>query len=364
MADRSLAPDVSLTQDQSFVATSHRGLHYPLGDRRPQPGEAIAIGGGVHWVRTPMPGPLNHINCWLVDDGAGTTLVDTGLNVPMCRDAWQLLRAGAPLDARPVSRVICTHFHPDHIGLAGWFAREYSAPIWMTRGEWLTARVILGDATDSARDEQQAFWRAAGWDEAQLAAAGQGGMGGFKRIVAPMPAGYRRIVDGEVIRIGDADWRVVTGSGHCPEHACLLNEADRLLIAGDQVLPRISSNVSLSAGEPDADPLGEWLASIEKLLGLSDDLLVLPAHGDPFTGLHVRLKALRSEHLERLDQLHAHLAEPRRAVDCFGVMFRRKITNDILGMASGETLAHLRRLEVEGRAVRETRDGLWWYRAA
>ncbi len=114
--------------------------------------------------------------------------------------------------------------------------------------------------------------------------------------------------------------------------------------------------------EPEADPLGEWLASIEKLLELPDDLLVLPAHGAPFTGLHVRLAALRDEHRKRLDILAEHLTEPRRAVDCFGRMFRRTITGDMLGLATGETLAHLRRLEVEGRAVRETRDGVWWYR--
>lgn len=359
-----LSPDVSLTQDDSFVATSHRGLIYPFGGAAPAIGEAMAVRAGLHWVRIPMPGSLGHINCWLIADGGRTTLVDTGLNLPACADAWRSLFAAEPLAARPIGRVICTHFHPDHVGLAGWLAHKFDVRLWMTRGEWLTIRLLTSDARKDVPQAQIDFWRAAGWDDAQIEQAASNGFSRMRRAVSPLPISYRRIVDGEAIAIGDADWRVVVGSGHCPEHACLLNERDGLLIAGDQVLPRISSNVSLGVTEPEADPLGEWLASIEKLSQLPGHLLVLPAHGDPFTGLHARLVALRDEHLMRLDMVHAHLSEPRRAVDCFGRMFRRKIEGDMLGLASGETLAHLRRLEVEGRAVRETRDGVWWYRAA
>ncbi|HSX55581.1 MAG TPA: MBL fold metallo-hydrolase [Sphingomonas sp.] len=358
-----ISPDVSLTQDESFVATSHRGLTYPFGDRLPGIGEGIEVANGVRWIRLPVPGPLNHINCWLLDDGGVTTVVDTGLNIGEAVEAWRALFAAEPLAERPVGRVICTHFHPDHAGLAGWLCRKFDARLWMTRGEWLTLRVLTADARDAVPDEQVAFWRAAGWDETQIAEASSGGFGRMRQMVAPLPLSYRRIVDGETIAVGEGAWRVVTASGHCPEHACLWNETGGVLIAGDQVLPRISSNVSLGLTEPEADPLGEWLASIGKLMELPGGLLVLPAHGEPFTGLHVRLAALRDEHLKRLDILEAHLIEPRRAVDCFGRMFRRKIEGDMIGLATGETLAHLQRLEVEGRAVREVRDGVWWYRA-
>jgi glyoxylase-like metal-dependent hydrolase (beta-lactamase superfamily II) len=182
--------------------------------------------------------------------------------------------------------------------------------------------------------------------------------------VSPIPVAMVRLQDGDELRIGARTWRVVTGSGHSPEHACLVDDAARLMIAGDQVLPRITSNVSLSLSEPEADPLGEWLASIAKLRTLPDDLLVLPAHGEPFTGLHARLDALAAGHLGRLDALHEHLAEPRRAVDCFSVLFGRKIEDGIYGLATGEALAHLRHLEVTGRAVREVENGAHWYRAA
>ncbi|PKP91509.1 MAG: MBL fold metallo-hydrolase [Alphaproteobacteria bacterium HGW-Alphaproteobacteria-16] len=359
-----ISPDASLTQDDGLVPTSHRGLTYPLGERVPVVGEAVAIAPGVDWIRLPMPGGLDHINCWLIADGGGTTIVDSGMNVDSCVDAWRMLFDAAPLSTRPPHRILCTHFHPDHVGLAGWLARKFDAPLWMTRGEWLTIRLFAADARDDVPEEQVAFWRAGGWDGAQIAEASARGFGRMRRMIAQLPISYRRIVDGETIVIGDTAWRVVIGSGHSPEHACLWNARDGVLIAGDQVLPRISSNVSLGVSEPEADPLGEWLASIDRLLELPDDLLVLPAHGAPFTGLHVRLKALRDEHLMRLDMLHEHLSEPRRAVDCFGRMFRRKIDGDMLGLATGETLAHLRRLEVTWRAVRETRDGVWWYRAA
>jgi len=213
-------------------------------------------------------------------------------------------------------------------------------------------------------DEVLAFRRGAGWSEEQIAHAAASGWAGFRRIVTPIPLSYQRLVDGGSLTIGGNLWRVVVGSGHSPEHACLLNEAAGILIAGDQVLPRISPNVSLGITEPAADPLGEWFASIAKLRQLPHNLLVLPGHGDPFTGLHNRLDAMDREHRDRLDELEAFLAEPRRATDCFGRLFRRAIGPEMLGMATGEALAHLRRLEVEGRAVKEAVDGVWWYRAS
>jgi len=348
--------------DTAFAPTSHKGLTYPFGGAEPASSGTMQVAPGIDWVRLHIPGPLKHVNCWLLADTDGDALVDTGMNTPPARDAWKAVFAGSKAGVR-VTRMIGTHFHPDHIGLAGWMCDHHAAPLIMTRAEWLTARMLAADARDSVPPEMLAFWHAAGWDDAQIDHATAKGWAGFRKIITPLPLGYTRIEDGDTLTIGAGDWRIVTGSGHSPEHACLLDEAGGILIAGDQVLPRISPNVSLGVTEPNADPLGEWFASIARLKTLPADLLVLPGHGDPFTGLHTRLDAMDREHRERLDELAVFLAEPRRAVDCFGRLFRRAIGPDVLGMATGEALAHLRRLEVERRAVRETHDGVWWWRA-
>lgn len=355
--------DASLVHDESYLATSHKGLTYPFGDHAPGQGEVTRIAEGISWARIPMPGSLGHINSWLLEDEGGVAAVDTGIQLRECSDAWKALFSGALSDT-PLTRIICTHLHPDHIGLAGWLAKRFGTNIWMTRGEWLTARMLIADARDEVPEEAIIHQRGAGWEESWIDETRAKGWGRFGRMVFPMPVSYRRIAEGEILELGGHRWRVVVGSGHSPEHACLLNERSGVLVSGDQVLPRISSNVSSNITEPQADPLGEWLASIDRLLGLPADLLVCPAHGEPFRGLHVRLAALRDEHLSRLDALAAHLAAPRRAIDCFGQLFNRPIGADHRDLATGEALAHLRRLERDGRAVRETVDGVWWFRAA
>ena len=361
------SPDASLTQDDSFTATSHAGLTYPWGEAAPGTGETIRIADGVSWARIPMPGSLGHINSWLLDDvacdgGDGVAVVDTGICMTPCSDAWKALYAGA-LEGKRITRVIGTHLHPDHIGLAGWIAKKQDVKLWMTRGEMLTARMIVADASETVPEEVLEKSRAAGWDEEAIEAQRARGWNMFQRMIFALPRSYVRIKDGDLLEMGAHKWRVVTGSGHSPEHACLWNEREGVLISGDQVLPRISSNVSVNHTEPDADPLGEWLASIDKLIAtIPPDVIVCPAHGEPFRGLHVRLTALRDEHRMRLYNLAEAIAKaPMRAVDTFPLLFNRPIGSHNQGLATGEALAHLKRLEVEGRVRREDRGGVWWY---
>lgn len=366
---RVVSPDASLTDEPEYgdVGPVADTLTYPLGDRTPQLGEVIPVADGIGWARIPMPGSLGHINSWLLDDGDGpdgVAVVDTGLMLRDCSDAWKALFAGDLKDRR-FTRVMCTHLHPDHIGLAGWLAKKFDLTLWMTRGEMLTARMLVADARPEPPQEYLTMQRAAGWDEDALDAARSRGWGRFAMVMHALPTSYRRIVDGEVLDFGRHQWRVVVGSGHSPEHACLLNETTGVLVSGDQVLPKISSNVSVVVTEPDADPLGEWLASIDRLLTLPADLLVCPAHGEPFRGLHTRLIALRDEHRGRLDRLAEAAADkPMRVLDAFPMLFRRNLTDEHQDLATGEALAHFRRLEVEGRVRRETRDGVWWFSAA
>jgi len=356
------------TQDskaETGVDTGKPVLDYPF-ETVPETGKAIAVADGVLWIRMPMPGSLNHINLWALEDGEGWTIVDTGLRTPETTAAWQELLAGA-LGGKPITRIIVTHMHPDHVGMAGWLTRRFDCRLWMSKLEYLTCRVLVADTGREAPDDGVVFYRRAGWDDEAIENY-RTRFGGFGKAVYTLPDSYRRIRDGETIRIGEHGWRVVVGTGHSPEHACLYCEGLGLLISGDQVLPRISSNVSVFPTEPDADPLGDWLGSLEKIAReVPDDVLVLPAHNEPFRRLHARLGGLARGHHRGLERLRRTLAEPRRAIDVFGALFARKIGNEgnLLSMATGESIAHLNYLLHLGEIrIEFDEQGVAWYRNA
>jgi glyoxylase-like metal-dependent hydrolase (beta-lactamase superfamily II) len=349
-----------------------RGLVYPCG-KPPAPGEVTEVAPGVLWLRMPLPFALNHINLWAIADederGPGWAIVDTGTKTPDTLAAWRALTAPeGPLAQRGsarLTRVIVTHMHPDHVGMAGWLTRKFQCRLWMTRLEYLTCRTLVADTGREAPDEAIRFYAQCGWPEEALDTY-RARFGGFGKYMHALPDSFRRLTDGERLRIGAHGWTVVVGRGHSPEHACLVSSELGAMISGDQVLPRISSNVSVFPTEPDADPLADWIGSIDKLRAqLDDSLLVLPAHGEPFRGLHARLDRLASGHERGLERLRRSLAEPKRAIDVFGALFARPIDSqgELLGMATGESLAHLNHLLARGEALREVgADGVQRYR--
>ena len=343
-------------------APARRGsnLDYPFA-KRPEPGETQVVAPGVHWVRMPMPFQLNHINLWLLEDGDGWTIVDTGLRDEPTAEAWKHLFAGA-MENRPVKRVIVTHLHPDHVGMAGWLVRRFGVELWMSRTDYLMCRNLVADTGLEAPEEGLRFYRAAGFSDEALEAY-RTRFGGFGRGVYTLPNSYRRIQEGENIRIGDRSWEVVVGRGHAPEHACLLCRKDNLFISGDQILPRISSNVSVFPTEPEANPLQDWLDSCAMLKRLLPaDALVLPSHNEPFRGAPLRLDELIGEHEANMEKVAAICAEPKRAIDCFGALFRSRITSGNYLMAAGESLAHLNCLRARGLIARHRDDrGVDWY---
>jgi glyoxylase-like metal-dependent hydrolase (beta-lactamase superfamily II) len=332
-----------------FAPTTRFGLTYPFGETTPGLAETIPVAPGIEWVRMPLPFSLKFINLWLVDDGDGWTIVDTGLPLPETKNAWRQLLDARVTPEKPLKRVIITHMHPDHVGSAGWLCHKYGAALWMTRLEYITCRMLVADTGRQAPKAGLDFYRRAGWNEPAIEHY-KSRFGGFGRGVSLMPDAYHRLSDGDTFRMGGADWQVIVGAGHSPEHACLYSAQRNLLISGDQILPRISSNVSVHPTEPDADPLEEWLASCRKLLDLIPaDCLVLPAHNEPFVGAHPRLQHLINGHETALTRLRQKLAKgPVPVLETFVSVFGRAIDGEELGMATGEALAHLNYLKQRG----------------
>lgn len=325
-------------------------------DKTPDAGTGIEVVPGIFWLRMPLPFALDHINLWLIEDGDGFTIVDTGIARDEVKSAWRMLFSGL-MSGRPVKRVIATHFHPDHFGLAGWLTETLKAPLWMTRSEWLTGSMLYGDAQGRIAKAQVSLFRKHGLDDARLRALSERG-NAYRRGLTTPPSSYRRMIDGERLDIGGCDWTVVVGRGHAPEHACLYCADKRVLVSGDQVLPKISPNVSLSATEPDADPLKEYLDSLERIAALPGDVLVLPSHDRPFFGLRERIEALKRHHAERLERLVSYCQTPRAAAETLEVLYRRKLDGHQIMFAMGESLSHLVHLEAEGRLERSTDDGV------
>jgi len=340
-------------------------LQYPFGDTLPAVGTTMEVAPGVRWLRMALPFALDHINLWLLRDRDDTgrdgwAIVDCGITNDATRAAWEQVFANE-LQGLPVLRVIVTHMHPDHIGLAHWLTERWDARLWISATDWNAARLASQATTGFGGASSAAFMASHGLTDPEAIEKIKGRTNYYASMVPQVPAKFRRLMHGDTLRIGDHDWQLHGGYGHAPEHISLHCAAQGVLISGDMVLPRISTNVSVIDIEPEANPLPLYLSSIECMRALPADTLVLPSHGKPFRGLHERIDQLQAHHDERFaDVLTACAEAPQTAASLLPVLFRRKLDLHQTTFAMGESIAHLHALWLGGKLRRRVdTDGVF-----
>jgi glyoxylase-like metal-dependent hydrolase (beta-lactamase superfamily II) len=325
-------------------------LQYPWPDT-PAPGTTLEVAPGVRWLSMPLPFQLDHINLWLLEDDGGSTIVDCGIGNAETRALWEKI-----LPAE-VKRIILTHYHPDHAGNAGWLCKRFGVEIWTTQGEYLTAHAVRSSSAGYTSDAVLSVFNRNGLDAQRSAAmAKMRGNNRYAELVPDFPHSYRRIIEGDVLRIGGREWQAIVGHGHAPEHLSLYCKELKVVIAGDMLLSTISTNVSVWSIDPEGDPLRLFLESVARYRELPEDVLVLPSHGKPFRGAHVRVAQLEKHHQDRFDQLLNSLEEPKSAGEVLQVLFRRPLDNHQTFFAMGEAIAHLHYLHYAGKARRMVGD--------
>ena len=344
-------------------------LHYPLGDALPNAGHCITVAPGVKWIRMALPFALNHINLWLLRDEMdgvqGWSIVDCCIHNDGAKAQWETIFANE-LEGLPVLRVIVTHMHPDHIGLAHWLCERWNAPLWISATDYQVARFGCMGPTAFGGERAADFFAAHGLNDPDTVAQIRGRTNYFPSLVPSVPNSYCRMLDGGSVTIGANTWRCISGYGHAPEHIALHCEVLNVLIGGDMMLPRISTNVSVYEQEPEANSLKLFLDSIDKFLALPEDTLVLPSHGKPFTGMHIRVQQLHDHHRDRLAEVMTACASKAcSAADILPVLFTRALDLHQTTFAIGESIAHLHKLWLEGQLSRNRgTDGVYRFAVA
>jgi glyoxylase-like metal-dependent hydrolase (beta-lactamase superfamily II) len=322
-------------------------LHFPW-KKTPDPGEITEVAPGLLWLRLPLPYALNHINVYLVEDGKGWAVVDTGINDDTTREYWQTTM-NTGLGGRPITRVIVSHFHPDHVGLAGWLTGRFSAPLYMNQTEYFVALSRQTDTNPERISAYCQFYRRGGLSEEQATDIVRIGQR-YPNVTTPVPAAYEGLRHGETLLIGRRKFKIITGGGHAFEQVMLYCQDENIFFAADQVLATISPNITVWPVEPRADSLGLFLQSLDGLAKtISHDTLVLAGHNLPFRGLQSRVSGLKEHHRQRCAEIAAACAgDPKTVADLMPLVFHRALDGHQMSFAFGELVAHLNYLVRQG----------------
>lgn len=342
--------------ETALAESSPDTLVFPFAEP-PAPHEMREVAPGIFWARIPLPFQLNHVNVYLIRDGEGWAIVDTGTANDDTRAAWEALLSG-PLAGQQITKVIITHFHPDHIGLAGWLCNRCDAPLLTSQTSYLSCRNLSLDPGALEAQSYRDFYQQHGMSPETAALVSTQGHA-YLRMVMPLPPTFKRLVAGDHLILGERRFNVLSGDGHAAEQIMLFSPEDRIFLAADQVMVKISPNISVWAVEPDGDPLGLYLRSLEALMAnLPEDTLVLPGHQLPFIGLHQRCRELISHHHQRCALIaQACRVAPMSVADLVPVLFRRPLDPHQLGFAFSETHAHVNRMVEAGEIVWADDDG-------
>ncbi len=352
-------------------STQAPSLDYPFGAQLPEPGQVLEVAPGVLWLRMGLPFALDHINLWLLRDRLphptqngtlqeGWTVVDCGIDNEATREAWLNIEKNH-LQGLSIVRVLVTHMHPDHMGLAHWLCERWNAPLWMSTGEYQSAVLAQSGVSNFGGEPTMRFYAAHGWNKTDDLLQIKARVGYYPSMVPKVPQAYVRLMADDTVTIGGQDWRCISGFGHSPEHMALYSAHRQILISGDMLLPSISTNVSVYAQEPQGNALQLFLHSLRKMEGLPDGTLVLPSHGRPFKGAARRIAQLQAHHDERLSELlQACTAQALSAHDALPVLFKRPLNVHQMTFAMGESVAHLHMLWLGGQLQRSLgADGVY-----
>lgn len=319
----------------------------------PDPGHVQRVAEGILWLRMPLPFSLDHINLYLLDDGEhGYALIDTGIGTKRVEQIWDELLAKLN---KPISKIIVTHMHPDHIGMAGYLVEKLRVSLYMSQAEYFVGRALSAGGRGASDWQDDQYLVRCGMSSEYVAQAKQNRKGGkgIGDVVRPIPLQFERLQEGSVLTIGKGEWRVMIGRGHSPEHVCLYSEEREVLISGDHVLPDISPNIGVYSTEPNANSLAQYLTTLPQFLLLSKSALVLPSHKQPFHGLHTRVNELIEHHQQHLSQLREFCQQGKTINDCLPLLFKRELNSDNMFFAIAEAFSHLNYLYFAGECSRE-----------